>query len=594
MTEEVWMLVGAFALVFGVLAAVTMAAGRGSLDGIKSKTVGDGQHGTARWATEREIKRTYALVPFHPQVWRQGRMLPQVQGLVLGSRGGKGKVTALVDGDDIHCLMIGASGVGKTAFFLYPNLEYACACGMSFLSLDTKGDLARNYGAIAQNCYGYQVAVIDLRNPTRSDGYNFLALVNHYMDQARCDPGNVAAQAKAEKYAKILAKTIINPDGGDASHGQNQYFYDAAEGLLASVILLLAEFLPPREIDGAVRERRHIVSVFKLVQDLLEPSQVKGRSRFQVLMGRLPSEHKARWLAGSALNASEQSMASVLSTVLSRLNAFLDSELEQVLCFDSAMDAESFAGRKSALFLILPEEDQTKNFMAGLVIQNLSRELFSVADEHDGKLENRVVFFCDELGTMPAFDILPLFSAGRSRRLTLVPIIQSIAQLEKNYGKEGAEIIMDNTQDTIFGGFAPQSQTAEALSKALGSRTVLSGYISTGKGEGSRTLQMMERPLMTPDELKSLPKGEFVVMKTGTHPMRTRLRLFLDWGITFGAPYQTPERAQRRVYYASREELERKIMQRYRPRKSEPPQEDRNAPSPHNGGEGRGQEGETV
>lgn len=449
-------------------------------------------------------------------------------------------------------------------------------------------NLARNYGAIAQNCYGYQVAVIDLRNPTRSDGYNFLALVNRYMDQTRKKPGDLAARARAEKYAKILAKTIINPDGGDASHGQNQYFYDAAEGLLTAVILLLAEFLPPREIDGVVRERRHIVSVFKLVQDLLEPSQVKGRSRFQVLMGRLPPEHKARWFAGAALNTSEQSMASVLSTVLSRLNAFLDSELEQVLCFDSAMDAESFASRKSALFLILPEEDTTKNFMAGLVIQNLSRELFSVADEHDGKLENRVVFFCDELGTMPAFDILPLFSAGRSRRLTLVPIIQSIAQLEKNYGKEGAEIILDNVQDTIFGGFAPQSQTAEALSKALGSRTVLSGSVSTGKGDGSRTLQMMERPLMTPDELKSLPKGEFVVMKTGTHPMRTRLRLFLDWGITFGAPYQTPERVQRRVYYASREELERQILRRYRPNAPETPRENRNAPSPYNGSEGRG------
>ena len=70
-------------------------------------------------------------------------------------------------------------------------------------------------------------------------------------------------------------------------------------------------------------------------------------------------------------------MASVMSTVLSRLNAFLDSELEQVLCFDSSIDAETFAAEKSAIFLILPEEDSTKNFMAGLLIQNLSRELFA-------------------------------------------------------------------------------------------------------------------------------------------------------------------------------------------------------------------------
>ena len=152
------------------------------------------------------------------------------------------------------------------------------------------------------------------------------------------------------------------------------------------------------------------------------------------------------------------------------------------------------------------------------------------------------------------------FSAGRSRKLILVPIIQSLAQLEKNYGKEGAEIIQDNVQDTIFGGFAPNSQTAEVLSKALGSRTVMSGYISRGKNDPSQTLQMVERPLMTPDELKSIPKGQFIVMKTGTHPMRTRLRLFLDWGITFGEPYVLPERAARKVAYASKQELEAAIL----------------------------------
>ena len=551
--NDTWMLILLLAVVFGALVATTTFSGRGSLDSIKSKTVGDGQHGTARWATPGEIKKTFRSVPFQTALWRKGERLPGAQGLVLGCTGKKGQLTALVDSDDIHCLMIGASGVGKTAFFLYPNLEYACASGMSFFASDTKGDLARNYGAIVRDCYGYQVMVVDLRNPTRSDGYNLLTLINHYMDACRRDPADLAARAKAEKYAKILSKTVINPDG--ENFAQNQYFYDAAEGVLTAVILLLAEYLPPKMIHGELRERRHIVSVFKLVQELLAPSILPGKNEFQLLMDRLPETHKAKWFSGSALTAAEQSMASVMSTVLSRLNTFLDSELEQVLCFESAIDAESFATKKSAIFLILPEEDSTKNFMAGLMIQTLSRELFSVADEHDGKLPSRVVFFCDELGTMPAFDILPLFSAGRSRRLTLVPIIQSLAQLEKNYGKEGAEILTDNCQDTIFGGFAPNSQTAEVLSKALGSRTVLSGSISRGKNDPSQSLQMIERPLMTPDELKSIPKGQFIVMKTGTHPMQTRLRLFLEWGITFGEPYQIPQRSARKVYYASKVEL---------------------------------------
>ena len=552
MPESVTPLVAVGVVIVLFIVLLSVLTNNYSLNGIKSKTVGDGQHGTARWATTQEVKKTFANVPFDVASWRAGKNLPEVQGLILGSTQRGKQLDALVDRDDVHCLMIGASGVGKTAFFLYPNLEFACASGMSYLALDTKGDLARNYGTIAQKYYGYHVSVIDLRNPTRSDGSNLLTLINRYMDIAREHPDNLAARAKAEKYAKILAKTIVNPGGDDQDRGQNAFFYDAAEGLLTSVILLLAEYVP---LDSAGHEKRHIVSVFKLVQELLAPSGQNKKTGFQVLMDNLPSTHKARWFAGAALNTSEQGMASVMSTVLSRLNAFLDSELEQVLCFDSAIDAEHFAAEKSAIFLVLPEEDATKNFMAGLMIQNLSRELFSVADEHGGKLQNRVVFYCDELGTMPPFDILPLFSAGRSRKLTLVPIIQSLAQLEKNYGKEGAEIIGDNCQDTIFGGFAPNSQTAETLSKALGSRTVLTGSISKGKDSNSQSLQMAERALLSPDELKNLPKGNFIVMKTGTHPMRAKLQLYFKWGISFEEPYQVPERAQREVYYAGKEEL---------------------------------------
>ncbi len=391
------LLAGGTLLLFGIASHFSE---QGSLDSIKSRPVGDGQYGTARWATWREVRRTYRRVRFQPEDWRKGDGLPQEQGLVLGSIGSKDKLTALVDTGDVHCLMIGASGVGKTAFFLYPNLEYACACGMSFFVSDTKGDLARNYGAIARDCYGYQVAVIDLRNPTRSDGYNLMALVNRYMDICRKEPGNLAARAKAENYAKKLADAIIDPGGGDHNRGQNAYFYEEAKGLLAAMIFLLAEYLPPTDADK--RERRHIVSVFKLIQDLLSPSQtVKGKNGFQALMGLLPPSHRANMLAGSAIDTSDQAMLSVISTALSRMIAFLDTELEQVICFDSAIDAETFAAQKSAIFLVLPEEDPSKNFIASLMIQALSRELFTIADMGGGALERRVIFFCDEFGTMP-------------------------------------------------------------------------------------------------------------------------------------------------------------------------------------------------
>lgn len=561
-TSQIVTLLATGVTMFGVIGFLSLLAHYYTLNGIKSKTVGDGQHGTARWATKKEIQMAYTAVRYEPEKWRQGENLPTAQGLIVGWRKAPlfDKTApngyALVDDDDIHCLMIGAAGVGKTANFLYPNLEYACASGMSFITTDTKGDLYRNYAGIAKEHYGYHVSVIDLRNPTRSDGNNLLHLVNRYMDLYLQHPESLAYKARAEKYAKITAKTIISSGGFDSSAaGQNAFFYDAAEGLLTSVILLIAEYCEPKE--------RHIVSVFKLIQDLLAPSGIKGRTLFQMLLAHLPDDHKTKWFAGAALNSAEQAMQSVLSTALSRLNAFLDSELEQVLCFDTAIDAEKFCTEKSAIFLVMPEEDSTKYFIISLIVQQLYREILSVADEHGGKLPNRVMMFLDEIGTIPKIESAEMmFSASRSRRVSIVAIIQSFAQLEKNYGKEGAAIIIDNCQDTVFGGFAPNSESAQILSKALGNKTIMSGSVSRGKNDPSQSLQMIERPLMTPDELKSMPKGRFIVTKTGAYPMRTRLKLFLEWGITFGKTYAIAEQSARKVIYADRRKVETEIIRR--------------------------------
>ena len=570
-------LIIAASIMFAVIGGAVLFSHWYNLNHIKSKTVGDGQHGTARWALKREIRDMYQTVPFEPKLWRQGKNLPPVerQGIIVGCNNSKSAVNALVDTGDVHALMIGAAGVGKTAFWMYPCIEYALATGMSFLSTDTKGDIMRNYGTIAKKYYGYHISVIDLRNPTKSNGNNLLHLVNKYMDLYEADHSKLVYKAKAEKYAKIISKTIILSGMDATAFGQNAYFYDAAEGLLTATILLVAEFCKPEE--------RHIVSVFKIIQELFAPSESKGgiatqkkKNQFQELIEYLPDEHKAKWFAGAALNTAEQSMASVMSTALSRLNQFLDSELEQILCFDTEIDAEKFCNEKSAVFLVMPEENPNTFFMISLIIQQLYREILSVADENGGKLKNRCVFFCDEFGTLPKIESAEMmFSASRSRRLQIVPIIQSFAQLEKNYGKEGSDIIVDNTQLTIFGGFAPNSSSADVLSKALGSRTVLSGSVSRGKDNPSEQLQMMERPLMTPDELKSLPKGTFIVMKTGYHPMKVKLRLFFKWGIEFEEPYILEEQGNRQVYYAKKDRLENAILEKYRPDILEQREQDR-------------------
>lgn len=218
-----------------------------------------------------------------------------------------------------------------------------------------------------------------------------------------------------------------------------------------------------------------------------------------------------------------------------------------------------------------------------------------VADENGGKIDNRVVFYWDEVGTIPKIESAEMmFSATRSSRVSIVPMIQSFAQLSKNYEKEGAEIIIDNCQDTIFGGFTPNLESAEVLSKSLGNKTVMSGTISREKNVPNQSLRMIQRPLMTPDELKSLPKGNFIVSKTGSHPMRTKLKLFLKWGITFEEPYEIEEKSARKVVYADKQEIEEEIIRRYMCCMDEEPESTEQGTASRSGGMQQTQMNETV
>lgn len=98
----------------------------------------------------------------------------------------------------------------------------------------------------------------------------------------------------------------------------------------------------------------------------------------------------------------------------------------------------------------------------------------------------------------------------------------------------------------------------------MGSKTVLSGSVNRSKTNPSQSLQMIERPLMTPDELKSMPKGQFVVMKTGFLPMIVKLKLYFEWGIKFDKTYKLSDRGNRKVSYAGKDEIEAQIMRLYK------------------------------
>lgn len=569
MSSTAAFVIALLAVVVIIVLFVSETNGRGL--NIRSKTVGDGQYGYARWATPKEINETYDVIPFEPEKWRAGKNLPDIDGAtVLGYLVRGKRRWARIDTSDSHTLILSTTGGKKTTGVLYPNLELACACGLSFLTTDTKGDVFRDYAGIAQKYYGYTPYVIDLRNPTRSHGFNLLHLVNKYMDRYK-ETGNLTDKARAERYAKITAKTIVRMEGFDGG-GQNAYFYDSAEGLIASTILLVSEFCAEGE--------RHIVSVFKIIQELLQTKMVqtkaekeegiKPKNEYQKLIELLPAEHKARWLAGAALNTAESSFHSVMSTAMSRLLSFIDSELEQILCFDSDVDSEQFCREKVAVFIVFPEEDATKYFLVSLFVAQLYNECLTIANQDDkNRLDHRVNLYLDEYGTLPKFDNAEqMFTAGKSRNIILYPMIQSLSQLQEKYGREGGEIIIDCCTNALIGGFSPLSKGAEEVSKALGTQTVQSASISnSSRGifdtNSSRTLQLVQKPLMTAEQIRTMPEDQWILMKTRKKAMLTTMKRFDDWGIKLDSPFRMPEFATRQVKYASKDELRSAVLKKH-------------------------------
>lgn len=138
-----------------------------------------------------------------------------------------------------------------------------------------------------------------------------------------------------------------------------------------------------------------------------------------------------------------------------------------------------FYKQKTAVFLVMPKEDNTKYFIISLVLQQLYRGILVVADENGWKLDNSVVLYWDELGTIPKIESVEMiFFATSSRRLNIVPMIQSFAQLNKSYGKEGAAIVIDNCQDMIC---LPIWNTQRCCPRALATRQSYLAPSAVGK-----------------------------------------------------------------------------------------------------------------
>jgi len=518
---------------------------------IEARQVGNGQHGTARWATEQEKEKDYLKVRFGKE---------QVPGFVIGVQSGHW----LVDTSDASALMCAPPGAGKTKRLFIPSVFYNAMVnlhtkgkGASMILTDCKGELIKSCGTFLK-AVGYRVLFLNFDKPLKSYRFNLMHNINRHIDlykSAETDEERLLHYGRAERYAKILSSSIVDNMGEVQKSDSGSYFTETSKGLLTGMILLVSEYGEPEE--------RHIISVFRLIIELNglteDSNTALQKSRLQELLQYVDNERIKNYV-GPATSADVRTSMNVFSSALGKLVQFIDAELEPMVCSHSPeLNDIDFIREPTAIFLVCPDSNTTRHFFAALFIRYLMNDLIEQADSSkELTLSRPVLDFWDEFGNMPPikdFDVLT--AAARSRGVRFLLSLQDYGQLEKNYSRTLTKIIRGCVQMLITTYVSPSSrEMAEEISKVLGNKTVQTGSVTRGHGY-SQNLQMTGRPLLFGDEIiHQLKQGEFIIMKAGITPARTRLPMYMDYVPKYEDYEQDAKNKLTAISYLSAEKIQ--------------------------------------
>lgn len=449
---------------------------------------------------------------------------------------GATRSTWLLDISDQSVLMVAPPGAGKSTSVYIPTITYNARVnhntkngkgvgnGASMVLVSVKDDLYTITGPELRRC-GYRVLKLDLRNVFSSCHFNLLYRVNAEIDawHKEQDARRKAVHyATAERYAKTIASAIIGATGGAGSGDNSEYFNETARGLITGLVLLVSQYGKEAE--------RHIVSVFNLIVELAgadapERGTQVQQSRLAAMLENV-TDRRIKGYVATTTSADIRTTLNIISSALAKLLKFVDMELEQLICsHDNALDAERFIETPTAVFLVAPDENETRHFLASLYIRFLTDDLIALAERQGGHCPRPFFFFLDEFGNFPAIPgVTSLFSAIRSRGGRLLVAVQSYSQFLLKYDKNVTEIIKDNCQILLNTFVSPSAQdTASSISKMLGDETILTGSTSKSDGKTTSSHQLMGRPLVSPAQMVRIERDTWIVEKAGYVPMKTHL-----------------------------------------------------------------------
>ena len=469
-------------LIFGILlaAAIRLAV---YLKGRNAKKYRKGvEYGSARWGKAEDIR------PFTDPVFQNNVILTQTESLMMSNRPKNPK-----NARNKNVLIVGGSGSGKTRFWLKPNLMQ---CHSSYVVTDPKGTILVECGKLLQR-EGYKIKVLNTINFRKSMHYNPFAYI------------------RSEKDILKLVTTLISNTKGEGKAGDE--FWTKAETLLYTALIGYIYFEAP------VHEQN-----FSTLIEFINASEVREDDEdfknavdlmFDTLEEKDPQHFAVRQYKKYKL-AAGKTAKSILISCGARLACFDIKELRELTAYDE-MELDTLGDRKTALFIIISDTDDTFNFLVSMAYTQLFNLLCDKADDvYGGRLPVHVRCLIDEaanIGQIPKLE--KLMATIRSREISACLVLQAQSQLKALY-KDNADTIIGNCDSAIFLG-GKEKTTLKDFSETLGKETIDMFNTSDTRGQQRSyglNYQKLGKELMSIDELAVLDGGKCILQLRGVRP----------------------------------------------------------------------------
>ena len=471
---------------------------------MKHKVKNDNEYGSARFSTDREIKRNF-----------KKENINHIKEAGFPVSFSKDLKNIYFDRETPHYVYLGSTGSGKSVTAVIPTCTFIANAKKkrSVFITDPKGEIYQTTSKMFQN-HGYKILTIDFRRPELSNKINILEpIIKEYDNYIQYEKLSNKSKDKEEKlmYNNLSMSSLAETNRlisslatmvmQDKVEQKDPFWNESAKNLLEGLIGFFLEEYKANKIN---KEKITMTSIRKFQNSSMEESNFR---KFKDYINTKSYGTKSKDALISILSASENTYKSITAVFGQKMNIFDDINVSNVIS-SSDFDFNILGNEPVALYVIVPDEDKTYFTLVTIIVGLLYRELVKLANStEEKKLPKEIDFILDEFANCPPLaDIEAIVSVARSRGMHFHFFIQSFSQLDNVYGKDVSQIILDNCGLVYLK--TNTQETAEAISKRLGKKTIESNSmrqsVSLMNYNGDKTTNLIGRDLMTPEEVKQL------------------------------------------------------------------------------------------